>query len=303
MENSSILRLQDTSENNSLRSRTLILDAKSLIYEIRGRQVMLDADVAKLYQVETKRVNEVIKRNIKRFPELFCFKLTEDEFDVIRLRSQFATLDVSGGRGRYSKYLPYALTEQGIMMLSGLLKSDIAVRVNIRIINAFVEMRRYFANTVENNEILINHENRLLKIEAALDSFSEKPVDKIFFAGELYDSHSLLLDIFSSAKQEIIIIDNYIGKELLDILKDISQKIIIVSKNINSTLKKKYESQYRNIEFIHNNSFHDRFIIIDQKTLYHSGASFKDLGKKCFAIHEINDKNYLNQMLKTVTTP
>ena len=124
-----------------------------------------------------------------------------------------------------------------------------------------------------------------------------------YVRGELYDAHSLLLDIFNSAKKEIIIIDNYIGKELLDISKKINIKITIVSKNIDKTLKKKYESQYNNIIFISNNSFHDRFIIVDQKTLYHCGASFKDLGKKCFAIHEFNDKNYLNQMLKTVTSP
>lgn len=159
---------------------------------------MLDANVARLYQVETKRVNEVIKRNINRFPESFCFKLTEDEFDVMRLRSQFATLDRteytasrsqiatlndSGGRGKYSKYLPYALTEQGIMMLSGLLWSDVAVRVNMQIIDAFVEMRRYFADTVVSSEILVNHENRLLKIENTLDSFKEKPVNRIFLRG------------------------------------------------------------------------------------------------------------------------
>ncbi|MBR3180077.1 ORF6N domain-containing protein, partial [Candidatus Saccharibacteria bacterium] len=187
-------------DKSILRSQFVTANIKSLIHEVRGVQVMLDADVAKLYQVETKRVNEVIKRNINRFPESFCFKLTEEEIDDIASRSQFATLNKSNNlRGKNLKYLPYALTEQGIMMLSGLLRSDVAVKVNIQIINAFVEMRRYFANTVENNGILINHENRLLKIEAALDSFSEKPVDRIFFEGELYDAHSLLLDIFNSA--------------------------------------------------------------------------------------------------------
>ena len=137
---------------------------ENMIYEIRGVQVMLSSDVAKLYKVETRRINEVIKRNISRFPESFCFQLTNEEIDKLSLRSQFATLNKNSNmRGKHFKYLPYVLTEQGIMMLSGLLKSDIAVKVNIQIIDAFVKMRRYFANTTSNNEILINHENRILR--------------------------------------------------------------------------------------------------------------------------------------------
>ena len=135
------------------------------------------------------------------------------------------------------KYLPYVLTEQGIMMLSGLLKSDIAVKVNIQIIDAFVKMRRYFSNSIiNNNEILINHENRLLILENTLDNFKEKEASKLFFEGQMYDAYSLLLDILDRAEDEIIIIDNYAGKELLDILKDLDKKIIIVSKNIVSFL-------------------------------------------------------------------
>ena len=158
-------------------------------------------------------------------------------------------------------------------------------------------MRRYFSN---NSEILINHENRLLVLENTLDKFKEKELNKIFFEGELYDAYSILLDILNKAKEEIIIIDNYAGKELLDTLKDIDKKIIIVSKNINKILKNKYEKQYKNVEFINNNSFHDRFIIIDRKILYSCGASFKDLGKKCFAINEFSDKEYLDKLLEII---
>ena len=202
-------------------------------------------------------------------------------------------------RGYNVKYLPYVLTEQGIMMLSGLLKSDIAVKVNIEIIDAFVKMRRYFANSISNNEILINHENRILKLEKTFNKFNKKKeVNKIFFAGELYDAYSILLDILSKAEKEIIIIDNYAGKELLDLLKKVNKKIIIVSKNIDDILKKKYESQYNNISFISNNSFHDRFVILDKNKLYSCGASFKDLGKKCFAINEFKERFYLNEILK-----
>ena len=148
---------------------------ENMIYEIRGVQVMLSSDVAKLYQVETKRINEVIKRNINRFPESFCFQLTNEEIDKLSSRSQFADLNKSNNlRGYNVKYLPYVLTEQGIMMLSGLLKSDIAVKVNIQIIDAFVKMRRYFANSISNNEILINHDTRILKLEKTFDKFNNK---------------------------------------------------------------------------------------------------------------------------------
>ena len=271
---------------------------EDMIYEVRGVQVMLSSDVAKLYHVETRRINEVIKRNINRFPSSFCFQLTNEEISNLSLRSQFATLNKNNNlRGQHYKYLPYVLTEQGIMMLSGLLKSDIAVKVNIEIIDAFVKMRKYFAN---NNEILLNHENRLLVLESTLDKFKEKEMNKIFFENELYDAYSLLMDILGKSKKEIVIIDNYAGKELLDILKSINKKIIIVSNNINSVLKSKYEHQYNNVTFINNNSFHDRFIIIDRKLLYSSGASFKDLGKKCFGIHKLNDLEYLNRILKTI---
>lgn len=229
---------------------------EDMIYEVRGVQVMLSSDVAKLYHVETRRINEVIKRNINRFPSSFCFQLTNEEISNLSLRSQFATLNKNNNlRGQHYKYLPYVLTEQGIMMLSGLLKSDIAVKVNIEIIDAFVKMRKYFAN---NNEILLNHENRLLVLESTLDKFKEKEMNKIFFENELYDAYSLLMDILGKSNKEIVIIDNYAGKELLDILKSINKKIIIVSNNINNVLKSKYEHQYNNVTFINNNSFHDR---------------------------------------------
>ncbi len=274
---------------------------EDMIYEVRGVQVMLSSDVAKLYQVETKALNQTIKRNINRFPGKFCFQLRDEEIDRLSLRSQFVTLNKNNNlRGQHFKYLPYVLTEQGIMMLSGLLKSDIAVKVNIQIIDAFVKMRRYFANNLNNNEILINHENRLLMLENTLDNFKEKEINKIFFEGELYDAYSLLIDILNKATDEIIIIDNYAGKELLDILKIIDKKIIIVTKNIDDILKEKYESQYTNITFINNDTFHDRFIIIDRCKLYSCGASFKDLGRKCFAINEITIKEYLDEILKII---
>lgn len=281
----------------------IIKDKKieNMIFEVRGVQVMVSSDVATLYQIETKRLNQVIKRNIDRFPSTFCFQLTDEEIDRLSLRSQFATLNKSNNlRGQHYKYLPYVLTEQGIMMLSGLLKSDIAVKVNIQIIDAFVKMRRYFANNFNTNELLLNHENRIQLLENTLDSFKEQKIKKIFFEGQIYDAYSILVDILNKARTEIIIIDNYASTELLDILKDINLKIIIVSKNVDSVLKEKNTKQYKNVEFIDNNSFHDRFIILDRSKLYTCGASFKDLGKKCFAISEFNDINYLEQIINTL---
>lgn len=275
---------------------------ENLIYEIRGVQVMLSSDVAKLYDVETKVLNQTIKRNINRFPNFFCFQLTDEEIDELSSRSQNVTMNKSNNlRGYNIKYLPYVLTEQGIMMLSGLLKSDIAVKVNIQIIDAFVKMRRFISNKQLNNEILINHENRIQRLEETFNKMQEKQkINKIFFDGQIFDAYVLMLDIFETAQEQIIIIDNYAGKELLKILSKINKKIIIVSKNINEELIKKYESEYKNIEFKNIDIFHDRFIIIDKKNIYSCGASFKDLGKKCFAINEMNSKETIDNLLNKI---
>lgn len=265
-------------------------NVENIIYEIRGVQVMLSSDVAKLYQVETRRINEVIKRNIKRFPDTFCFQLTETEF--YNLRSQFATSSESNHGG--VRYLPYVLTKQGIMMLSGLLKCDIAVKVNVQIIDAFVKLRRYVSSSLINNEILLNHENRILKLENTFNKMQEKEkINTIFFEGQIFEAYTLLLDLFYSAKEKIIIIDNYASKELLKILKNIDKKILIISKNFDDVLVKKYNSEYSNIEFKSLDIFHNRFLIIDRKKLYSCGASLKDLGKKCFAINEMESKELI----------
>ncbi len=198
-------------------------EVENLIYEISGKQVMLSSDVANLYQVETKRINEVIKRNINRFPESFCFQLTKEELKQISLRSQIATLNKNNNRGYNIKYLPYVLTEEGIMMLSGLLRSDVAVKVNVRIIEAFVRLRKYTLNENKRLNIietkLLEYDNNFNIIFSKLES--KKQINHIFFEGEIYDAYSLLIDILKEAEKEIIIIDNYAGKQLFDILKEI----------------------------------------------------------------------------------
>ena len=192
-------------------------------------------------------------------------------------------------------------------MLATILKSKVATEVSIRIMDTFVKMRHYInlnGNLLPNRVLLLEEkvDSNTKRIDELFDKFNPNDIIKkcIFFESEFYDAYSLLLDIFNSSHKEIIIIDNYAGKELLDILKDINKKIIIVSKNINEILKKKYESQYDNITFINNDSFHDRFIIIDKKKLYSCGASFKELGKRCFCIYENDDNDYLQRILETI---
>ena len=211
-------------------------EIKDLIYIVRGKQVMLDSDVARLYKYETKNVNKAMKRNIERFPEDFCFQLTEEEKKVLRFQN--GTLENQNGKGHYTKYLPYVYTEQGVAMLAGLLKNEIAVQVSIKIIRAFIEMRKFLALNGQIFERLTNVEYNLLKQDKRIDELFEKfdrndvEKQKLFFDGQIWDSYN--------------------------------------------------------------------FIIIDNKELYHCGASLKDLGKKCFGINRIDDVDYIESLRKNV---
>jgi hypothetical protein len=278
-----------------------MISIDDMIYEIRGVQVMLDSDLAELYQVETKRINEAVKNNPDKFPERFSFVL--DNFEKKNLWSKFSTANLSN----MSRVNPRVFTEQGVYMLATILKSKVATKVSIAIMDAFVKMRHY----INYNYRVLPHRFLLLedkvddntkRINELFDKFDPKDIvrDYIFFEGKFYDAYSVLLDILNEACNEIIIIDNYAGKELLDTLRNIDRKIIIVSKNINDELKKKYEKQYSNVEFMNNCSFHDRFIVIDRKKLYLCGASFKDLGKKCLGISEFGDLFLLDEILKVI---
>ena len=275
---------------------------ENLIYEIRGKQVMLDKDLAMLFGYETKYLNRQVQRNIERFPENYCFQLTDEENENLRCQIVTSRSSVNYGGRRYN---PYVFTEYGITMLAGILKSDIAVKMSLKIVNTFIAMRKFINNNLieQNyiNKLVIKDHERINLLEESFNKLKEKTrQNSIFFEGQIYDAYSLLIDILNKSEKEIIIIDNYAGKELLDILKDINRDITIVSKNISEELKKKYLCQYQNISFIHNDSFHDRFIIIDRQILYHCGSSFKDLGKKCFGINEINDANILNSIIKEI---
>ena len=206
-------------------------------------------------------------------------------------------------RGSNIKYLPYVFTEHGVMMISSLLKNDIAANVNVLIIKAFVEMKKIISNSIIDrnyiDKMVIRHDNEIKLLQESFNELSDKKeYDGIFFDGQVYDSYSLLIDIFNTAKKDIVIIDNYIDKKLLDILRNIDKNILIVTNNYNNEDYNKYISQYTNIKLKINNNIHDRFIIIDNNVLYHCGASFKDLGKKCFGINKIESKEWLNKILK-----
>lgn len=282
-----------------------IMETKSIeskIYNIRGVEVMLDSDLAKIYECAngTKTINLAVKRNIERFPDDFYFQLNEEEYNTIcgfNLKLQNNKI----------RSLPHVFTEQGVAMLATVIRTDIAAKVSINIMRAFVHMRHY----IKYNEQLLPRKYLLLeekvdknkkRIEELFNKFDHRVITKnsIFFKGDIYDAYSVLLEIFAIAKEEIIIIDNYIGKVLLDELRNINKKIIVISSNISEVLKNKYLKQYNNVSFINNNSYHDRFIIIDRKRIFHCGASFKDLGKKCFGIHEIENKIEIEKLVNEV---
>ncbi len=302
-----------------------IEDIKNLIYTIRGKQVMLDSDVANLYHYETKKINQAVKRNMGRFPERYCFQLTEEEIKDLKLqiatssleclRSQFVTLN-NMGRGQHRKYLPYVFTEQGIAMLSGVLRNDIAIQVSINIMDAFVEMRRFLASNGHVFERLTNVEYQLIEqgkeltkhekqFEKVFDELQKSKIEefnqKLFFEGQIYDAYSLIIDIIKTAENKILIIDNYIDDSILKMLSKKNKNVdVIIVTSQNSNLIKldihKFNKQYPTLKIIKTNKFHDRFILIDNRKLYHIGASLKDLGKKCFAISKIKDEDYVEKI-------
>ena len=269
---------------------------ENMIYEIRGKQVMLDSDLARLYKCKngTKTINQAVKRHINRFPERYMFQLSEREYD--NLRSQVGTTK----ENNKSRTLPYVFTEQGVAMLATILRTPIAEEVSIRIMDAFVAMRKYIStNLIEQkyiNDLVLKDSKRIDVLENAFSSFKDKN-NHIFFEGQIYDAYSLMIKIFDKALSSIIIIDNYIDKNILDILSKTNRKVTLITNKYNNVDYEKYKEQYNNVTLVVNNSFHDRFIILDKEVLYHSGASFKDLGKKCFAITKIKSKEILDSLL------
>lgn len=286
-------------------------DIKSLIYVVRGQQVMLDSDLAMIYQVETKVFNQAVSRNIERFPENFRFQLTKEEFDT--LRSQIATSDGRGGR----RYRPYMFTEQGIAMLSGVLRSDVAVQASIRIMNTFVEMRRFIANhallfekvsdiELKQLEYQKNTDEKFDKVFRYIEDHAESE-QKIFFDGQIYDAFSLITSIIRKAQKEIILIDGYVDVDTLNILAKKNAGVDVkiytyVIAHLTNRDAAKFNAQYPTLTVKKTQVFHDRFIILDGGTAYHIGASIKDAGKKCFAISLIDDPGVVTDLLNRLKT-
>ncbi len=273
----------------------LIVSEQSIqnrIYNIRGQQVMLDRDLAELYQVETKVLNQAVKRNIKRFPDTFRFQLLEDEKnELVTKCDRFKTL-------KHSTVLPYVFTEQGVSMLSAVLKSDRAIEVSIKIIEAFVTMRRMIASNLPMFERFERIEQRLSlhdqnfeKIFKAIEDKSIRPTQGIFFDGQVFDAYVFINDLIKSAKKSIVLIDNYIDETTLTLFAKVPEiEVTIYTHTITKQLKldyEKYKTQYTNITLQTFKKSHDRFLIIDGMEVYHIGASLKDLGKKWFAFSKM----------------
>jgi hypothetical protein len=276
---------------------------KTKIYTIRGLQVMLDRDLAELYGVETRVLNQAVKRNMERFPEEFMFQLTEDEYQNLRSHfvisswiSQNVTSKPYGGR----RYLPFVFTEQGVSMLSAVLKSEIAVSISIKIIKSFVEMRKFISNNALIFQRLDSLEQKQFKtddkVEAILNAIEDKsikPKQGIFYDGQVYDAYIFVSDLIKSAKESIVLIDNYVDDTVLTLLskREPNVKATIYTKNIIKQLEldlQKHNAQYPKIELKKFDSSHDRFLIIDAEEVYHIGASLKDLGKKWFAFSKFD---------------
>ena len=263
---------------------------RNLVYTVRGIQVMLDSDLARLYQVETRILNRNVARNARRFPEDFRFQLTEDEFEILKSQIGISSDTVHGGR----RYLPYVYTEQGISMLSGVLRSDVAIEVSIGIMRAFVEMRHFIASNAHLFERIERMELKQLVSQKETDEKFEQVFgfihahtessQKIFFNGQIYDAFSLLASLIQKATKDIILIDGYVDIGTLNLLATAADVAT-------------FNSQYPTLTINHTNAFHDRFLILDHQEAYHIGASLKDAGKKCFAITLLQDEALLQELL------
>lgn len=284
---------------------------EKLIYVIRDKQVMIDSDLAMLYQVETGALNRAVKRNIKRFPDDFRFQLTVEEYENLKCQIGISSLNKNGYGGR--RTLPYVFTEQGISMLASVLHSDIAINVSIGIMRAFVEMRRFIANNALLFERISNVELKQLEYQKQTDekleqifeyiSEHEKASQKIFFDGQIYDAFSLIVSLIQKAEKEITLIDGYVDVGTLNLLAKKNEGVSVTvythqRTRLSNIDVANFNAQYPALEVKYTSVFHDRFLILDGKTAYHIGASLKDAGKKTFGITLINDESITKDILQ-----
>ena len=283
-------------------------DIKNMIYTFRNQQVMVDSDLARLYQVTTGNLNKAVKRNLSRFPEHFCFQLTEHEYKNLRFQNGSSSSNNNyGGR----RYMPYVFTEQGIAMLSAVLKSDIAVEVSVKIMNSFVEMRRFLLSNQELFSRLDRIEIKQLETDRKFEEVfnyiaaNTEVKQNIFFNGQIYDAFSFIVGLIRKAKKKIILIDNYVDVYTLNILckKNQGVDVVIATAGKGSLSAKdttKFNAQYPKLSVKTTKDFHDRFLILDKIEVYHIGASIKDTGKKSFGITKIEDKDLINGIVNKV---
>lgn len=291
-------------------NNSALMPIENLIHVIRGQQVMIDSDLARLYGVETKRLKEQVRRNMSRFPEDFMFELSKEECS----RSQIATLNA--GRGQNIKYMPFAFTENGVAMLSSVLKSDTAIEVNIRIMRAFTAMRSFLISnehmfkrleTIEHNYLLVSrhlseHDRKFEEVLSRLDNKDSEPIEGVFFEGQIFDAYSLISDLIRKATKRIVLIDNYVDDRILKVLtkrgEGVSATIYTDPRHsqISNDLRK-HNAQYPRIEVRHCTNVHDRFLIVDD-AVYFIGGSIKDLGKKIVAFSQMhqNPGDILSQL-------
>ena len=286
-------------------------DITNMVYFIRNQQVMLDSDLAMLYQVETKNLNKAMKRNGQRFPIDFCFQLSKEEYDNLRFQIGTSSLEDNNYGGR--RYLPYVYTEQGISMLASVLRSEVAINVSIGIMRAYVEMRRFIANNALLFDRISNIELKQLEYQKQTDekleqvfnyiSGHEETSQKIFFEGQIYDAFSLLVSLIQKAEKEIVLIDGYIDIGTLNLLSKKGNAVAVTvytqkRTKLTKTDIENFNAQYPALEVRYTKAFHDRFLILDRRTAYHVGASLKDAGKKCFGINLIRDEGIIKDIIQ-----
>ena len=277
------------------------INIEDLIYEIRGVQVMLDNDLANLYQVETKRINEAVRNNPDKFPERYSFILTDME--TSNLRSKISTSKTHGGR----RYAIRVFTEQGVAMLATISKSKVATRISINIMDAFVAMRKFISNNLLGqryiNNLVIEHDSQIKLLQESFQKFEEKKkVNEIYFEGQIYDAYSKIQDIFKEAKNKLII-DGYADTTIFDIIKRLNVDVLIITKPNNLLTKQdieRYNKQYNNLTIKYDNTFHDRYFILDDSIVYHCGASINRIGYKTFSITRINDDAVCKSLINKI---
>ena len=263
---------------------------------------MLDSDLARLYECAngTKTINLAVKRHINRFPERFMFQLTKDEYN--NLRFQLETTK------NMSRTLPYVFTEQGVAMLATILRTKVAEEVSIRIMDAFVAMRKYISsNLIQQkyiNDLVLEDHQKIKVLETSFNKLEEKSkVNEIYFNGQIYDAYSKIQEIFKSTKKELIIIDAYADNIILDIIKRLNVNVTIITKSNNLLTKQdilQYNKQYHNLRVYYDNTFHDRYFIIDKKQVYHCGTSINRIGYKTFSINLISDEEVCSSLISKI---